>query len=158
MCHMCLCVVLCRFVRQVADDTEDFRLARKPLSQITPADEFEGKITPEDICLLERSLSSEEQLIQIGIHTLMDVQKVEQTLARLNKLKKFKRDRLKAVKDHIDITGAHSGSKKLNKLSLYLEMDLDILKTRLSVARYRSMAISSHMRSNILFSITNTPN
>lgn len=109
---------------------------RKPLSQIIPVEDYEIKFSPEDVCLQERALCSEFQLQELGINQLMEVPKMQQGIQRMNKLEKFRKKVLDAVREEAQLSNRTPKGYRLEILAEILDYHLKKLRHQLEVGRY----------------------
>ena len=141
------CYVLCsmryRCIRRVADEIDENTFRRKEWKDVTPADEYEGMLSPEDVCLMERGLSADFRLTSLGIVQAMEVSKIEQALSRMNKLKDFMRSRLKVATEMANVHRGTARGKSLAMLVDILEIQRDKLKKEIDVGRYGNTQITA---------------
>jgi hypothetical protein len=124
-----------RCLARVADDLGDDQWKRKPMSQIVPIEEHEAKITPEEVCLQERAMCSEQQLLLLGIHQLIDVSKMQQGIERMNWLMNSRKKRWDSVKESAKLCAGTAKSYRLENLADILEYHLKKLNNQIEVAR-----------------------
>jgi hypothetical protein len=105
------------------------------MSQIIPIEEYESKITPEEVCLQERAMCSEQQLLLLGINQLIDVSKMQQGIQRMNWLQNSRKKRLDSVRETGKLCAGTAKAYRLETLAEILEHHYKKLKSQIDVAR-----------------------